>query len=162
VRTPQQIYGPRIDSLALANDLELLFQRVDNWRTTSSNADDISHYKAVAQQLHFVVEHGFPEIAKKGVDLFKCYPDGNRVVIEIETSTIENGYNDLLKILELLQVDQIDIGIIVFIDRVNDSGKNSFKARKVQSSIINAFPNVLKLFHDKLILFYLPLEAVAA
>ncbi len=38
--------------------------------------------------------------------------DATRVVIEIESSTIENAYNDTLKILTLKKIDAIDFGVI--------------------------------------------------
>ncbi len=39
--------------------------------------------------------------------------EATRVVIEIESSTIENAYNDTLKILTLKKIDAIEFGVVL-------------------------------------------------
>jgi len=70
--------------------------------------------------------------------------DHTRVVVEIESSTIENAYNDTLKILALRKAGQIDFGVIL---AKYNSKRRSLSYRQIKKSLWDPFR---VLFDDRI------------
>jgi hypothetical protein len=75
------------------------------------------------------------------------------VAIEIETSTIENGYNDLLKIMQLLKSDAVDFGCVVFIQN-NRGVRPKLSRKEIHSNLVIALDKVLEDFRGKLFIVH--------
>ncbi len=136
---------------SLQSDLDLLLARVGSWR-----AQVHGDYKETATEVGFEVEKRMESLGRKRLDLFKAYPNAEieyRVAIEIETSTIENGYNDLLKIMQLLKADEVDYGVVLFVQ--NDrSTRPKLTAPSLRSNLVEALNRVLEDFRGKLFLLH--------
>jgi len=141
-------------------DLDSLFKEIqtaDDWR---SNSKSTSSYKTIAETHNFILEKQFECLKRKQIDLFKLYPNPEieyGVAIEIETSTIENGYNDLLKIMQLLKSNAVDYGVIIFIQN-NRSKRPKLTKKSIESSLIDSLDKVLDDFRGKLFILHINLE----
>jgi hypothetical protein len=143
----------------LNQDLFFLFNEVQNWR--SKGAQEDGHYKLVARRLGFMNEFS-PKgpkggIGRKRVDLFKRYNTEEleyRVAIEIESSTIENAYNDLLKIMELLKRDEVDYGIVIFVQN-NRSSRQRLTKGQITNNFAKALEMVLADYRGCLFLYHI-------
>ena len=131
-------------------DLLFLHDKVTSWRTKQGD------YHSVASDRGFLTEHSAPCLHKKRVDLYKEYSMEGfqfRIALEVETSTIENGYNDLLKIMQLLKSDEVDFGLILFIQ--NDrSSRPKLSVSQLTSSLVQGLNRVLDDYRGKLHLLH--------
>ena len=143
----------------LQQDLNTLLGEVRNWR--AKNSREAGYYKFVAAGLNFMNEvgPGGPDggIGRKRVDLFKKYETEEleyRVAIEVETSTIENAYNDLLKIMELLKRDLVDYGIVIFVQN-NRPSKPRLTKDQITNNFAKALEKVLADYRGCLFLYHI-------
>ena len=134
----------------VSEDLQFLYDNVSSWRSKQGD------YHSVALARGFRNEYSPPCLHKKRVDLFKEYSMEGfqfRVALEVETSTIENGYNDLLKIMQLLKSDEVDFGLILFIQ--NDrSSRPKLGVSQLTSNIVQGLNRVLDDYRGKLHLLH--------
>ncbi len=138
---------------SLGRDLESLAASVTSWRAKDPGTP--GWYGRVAATLGFETEFRPRCLGRKRIDLYKAYPTGElqcRVAVEVEASTIENAYNDLLKIMQLLKSDEVDYGVVIFIQN-NRPREPKLTAGQVRRSIVESFDKVLEDFRGRLSLY---------
>lgn len=141
---------------SLRKDITSLFKRVENWRTSNEGNKALAHYKQIARTLNFTSEGKFLSLSGKKADLFKLYETEEltyQVVVEIETSTIENGYNDILKMMQLIKSGDMDYGVIIFVQN-NRGDRPKLTASQLKSNLVNGLNKVLDDFRGKLFIYH--------
>ena len=148
-----QTLGSRVSYHQWADVVSLL-NFVEDWRSKASG--DGPHYKDVARRFGFSVEHRSPALHRKRLDLFKEYSTSEmtyRAAVEIETSTIENGFNDLLKIMQMLRAREVEYGFVLFVQS-NRSRPAKLRRGSLQSNIVEGLNLVLDDFRGRLFLLH--------
>jgi hypothetical protein len=84
----------------------------------ASKTTDFHHHRKKAKIWKALEAKGFTTDKSRSHGNRKRYDgiieeDGKRVAVEIESSTIENAYNDVLKILAGIEQKEIDFGVIL-------------------------------------------------
>ena len=78
-------------------------------------------------------------------------------LLKSETSTVENGFNDLLKILQLLKSDDIQYGVIIFVQN-NRKHKRRLTAPQLRSNLVAGLNKVLDDYRGKLLIYHIDME----
>ena len=100
-RIPQVLRNHLLSIIDEVDDMHHHSKQAEIWTALKKRGIDTEQRISVEGYSH----------AKRVDGYFRC--DATRVVIEIESSTIENAYNDTLKILTLKKINAIDFGVIL-------------------------------------------------
>ena len=160
MRKPALIYPESFDESrvpkTLRDDITNLFEKVGNWRASNVGNGELSHYKQIARALGFRSEGNFQSFGRKKADLCKLYETEEltyQAIIEIETSTIENGYNDILKMMQLIKSGNMDYGVIIFVQN-NRGSRPKLTESQLHSNLVNGLGKVLDDFRGKLFMYH--------
>ena len=100
-RIPQVVRDDLLDIIDEVSDMHHQNSRAEIWAALRNRGIQTERKISVEGYSHAKRVNGYVE----------C--DASRVVIEVESSTIENAYNDTLKILTLKKIGAVDFGVIL-------------------------------------------------